>query len=237
MSSDVKYLGAKLDSQLNINKDITMKIQKVMSNFTCIKAIWKYLTKQACMTLVLSLCITHLDYGNALLYGLPKKSTKRLQTVQNMCAKLVLQYSKYSSATPALMDLHWLPIKQHIQYKILTITYRTIQNRVPKYTMDLLRPHKPKRGNMQSNNSGLKLKVPLIKYNTFATRSLSYAAATLWNGLPTNIRECKTLGRFKSSLNTYLHRKAFKPACAHDLILFVKYMYRCYNPLLHVRCI
>ena len=72
MSSDVKYLGGTLDSQFSFNKDITTKIRKVMSNFTHIKAIWKYITKQACMTLVLSLCITHLDYGNALLYGLPK---------------------------------------------------------------------------------------------------------------------------------------------------------------------
>ena len=45
MSSDVKYLGGTLDSQLSFNKDITMNIQKVMLNFTYIKAIWKYLTK------------------------------------------------------------------------------------------------------------------------------------------------------------------------------------------------
>ena len=100
------------------------------------------------MTLVLSLCVTHLDYGNALLYGLPKKSIKRLQIVQNMCAKLVLQCSKYSSAIEALMDLYWLPIEQCIQYKILTIKFRTIQNSALKYSMDLLRPDEPKRGNM-----------------------------------------------------------------------------------------
>ena len=187
-----------------------------MSNFTHIKAIQKYLTKQACMTLVLSLCVTHLDYGNALLYGLPKKSIKRLQTVQNMCAKLVLQHSKYSSATQVLMDLHWLPIEQCIQYKMLTITYRTIQNRAPKYIMDLLKPDGLKRGNIHSNESGLKLKVLPIKYNTFAARSSSYGAATLWNGLPTNIRGCKTLDRFKSSLKTYLYRIAFNSACTHD---------------------
>ena len=72
MTPDVKYLGGNLDSELNFNKDITMKIWKVMSNFACIKAIWKYLTKQACTKPVLSLCLSHLDYGNALLYGLPK---------------------------------------------------------------------------------------------------------------------------------------------------------------------
>ena len=62
---------------------------------------------------------------------------------------------------------------------------------------------------MWSNKTGLKLKVPLIKYNTFATWSFSYAAATLWNVLPTNIWECKTLDKFKGSLKTHLYRKAF----------------------------
>ena len=45
--------------------------------------------------------------------------------------------------------------------------------------MDLLKANEPKRDNMHSNKTGLKLKVPLIKSNTFATRSFSYAAATL----------------------------------------------------------
>ena len=72
MTPNIRHLGGKLDSELNFNKDITMKIQKAMSNFACIKAIWKYITKQACTILVLSLCIMHLDYGNALLYGIPK---------------------------------------------------------------------------------------------------------------------------------------------------------------------
>ena len=53
--------------------------------------------------------------------------------------------------------------------------------------MDLLKANEAKRDNMWSNKVGLKLKVPLVKYNTFATRSFSYAAATLWNALPTNI--------------------------------------------------
>ena len=33
MTPDVKYLGGTLDSELNFNKDISMKIRKAMSNF------------------------------------------------------------------------------------------------------------------------------------------------------------------------------------------------------------
>ena len=56
-----------------------------------------------------------------------QKSIERLQMVQNICAKLVVQHSKYSSATQALMDLHWLPVEQCIHCRILTITYRAIK--------------------------------------------------------------------------------------------------------------
>ena len=94
MSSDVKYLGWILYNKLNFNKHITTKIKKPMSKFISIMTIWKYLSKRACITLVFMLCILHLDYGNALLYGLPKKSIKRVQTVQNIHTKLVLQCSK-----------------------------------------------------------------------------------------------------------------------------------------------
>ena len=103
--------------------------------------------------------------------------------------------------------------------------YRGIHNKVPKYIIDLLKGNEPKRDNMWSNKTGLKLKVPLIKYNIFTTRSFSYTAATLWNALPTNIWECKTLGKFKCSLKTHLYWKAFNlQACTHYWLLYEKCM-------------
>ena len=59
-----------------------------MLNFIKIKAIRPSLTTAACHTLVLKLCISHLDYTNALLYGMTKKLKSRYQRIQNMCAKL-----------------------------------------------------------------------------------------------------------------------------------------------------
>ena len=114
-----------------------------------------------------------------------------------MCAKLVLQCSKYLSTTQELVNLHWLPIEQWIQFKILTITYKAINNTMPKYIMDLIETSKLRRDNMQSNNVRVMLNVASVKYKTFAARSFSYVAPKLWNELSKNIRESKTLGNFK----------------------------------------
>ena len=44
-----------------------------------------------------------------------------MQAVQNMAAKITLGRGKYDSATSCLVQLHWLPIKFRIDYKIISI--------------------------------------------------------------------------------------------------------------------
>ena len=69
MSNVVRYTGWFLDQSLTFNNHICQKRRAAMGNLTWIKSIRKYLSKDACATLVLMLCISHLDYRNALLYG------------------------------------------------------------------------------------------------------------------------------------------------------------------------
>ena len=123
--------------------------------------------------------ISHLDYGNALLYGLPQKSENWYQLVQNICAKLDLNRSKYSSSVDALCTLHWLPIEERIQFKILTLTYKCLENKSLKCLTDLILVKKPRKENLQSDSNGKLLEIPHIRRQTFAARSFSYTAPTL----------------------------------------------------------
>ena len=123
VSKVARYLGGFLDQNLNFKKHIEEKTKKAMANIIKMCAIWKYLTVQSCTTLVLMLCITHLDYANTMLYGLPSITLRKYQTIQNICAKLVLNKNRYSSSLWALKKLHWLPIQQKIGDKILTTTF------------------------------------------------------------------------------------------------------------------
>ena len=90
-SPSVKYLGVTLEENLNLKEHILTKCRKAIANFVRIHKIHQYLTKDACTTLVLGLCISHLDYANALYYGLPDKTISHLQIIQTMCAKLTLK--------------------------------------------------------------------------------------------------------------------------------------------------
>ena len=119
----VRYLGGYMDCNLNFKEHKSQKIKKVMTSFTRIRSIRRFISMEACMTLVLMLCISHLDYGNSLLYGLPKKDKRKTyQLKQNICAKLILWESRYASSIDVLHRLHWVPIQQHIEFKILVLT-------------------------------------------------------------------------------------------------------------------
>ena len=70
----VKYLGVTLDENLIPKKYIILKCRKAMTNFVMLHNVHKFLSKDACTTFVLGLCISHLDYAHALFYGLLQKN-------------------------------------------------------------------------------------------------------------------------------------------------------------------
>ena len=63
---------------------------------------------------MLSLAISHLDYGNAILIGCPDTTLGLMQKVQNTAARMVLNKHQSHSATKCLKQLHWLPSNQEL---------------------------------------------------------------------------------------------------------------------------
>ena len=175
----VRYQGGFLDQHLNFKKHINEKAKKAVANIIQMHAIHKYLTVQSCTTLVLMLCITHLNYANAVLYGLPSSTLRKYQTIQNSCAKLILNKNRYSSSSWVLKKLHWLPIQQRIEHKILMTTFKCITSTAPKYLQDLISIKSNTWDNMQSNNTGTMLCTPKVKYQTFSAWSFRYSAPKL----------------------------------------------------------
>ena len=65
----------------------------------------------------------YLLFISSLLYGLPAYQLNKLQMVQNAATRLIFLESKYCHVRPLLYNLHWLPVKLRIDFKILLLTY------------------------------------------------------------------------------------------------------------------
>ena len=73
-----------MDQELSFRQHIMNKCQVAMLNIQRIKLIRNILNEDTTHTLVLSLMMSHLDYCNAIFYGMPEVDLKRLQGVQNV---------------------------------------------------------------------------------------------------------------------------------------------------------
>ena len=197
-----------MDEHLSFKQHVTRKCQIAMHNYFKIRSIRQLLNTPTTAHLCLSLCMSHLDYCNSVLYGLSETTICKLQRIQNMCARLTLRWSKRDSIMGCLKELHWLPIKQHIEYKILILTHKCFNKNGPKYLQDLINPQQPKREGLRSAQMMNLLLRPTTKCKTFADRSFSVAVPVLWNALPDSLRTMDLLP-FRKVLKTHLFRKAF----------------------------
>jgi len=208
LTDQVGYLGALLQSDMSMEKFISAICRKANYNLQNIRAIRKYLDVATCKTLMHALVISHLDYANALLAGLPKNQLNKLQSIQNYAAKVTLGRKKYDSSTQALFDLHWLPIEQRIDYKVLSYVYKSVNDQAPKYLQELL----TKRASKYDLRcyKAKELEIPTVKSAGFGDRAFSVNGPKKWNKLPKNIRMAPSFDSFKGLLKTHLFRTAFK---------------------------
>ena len=89
-SHEIKYLGAWLDSDLTLETHVKRKCAMAMTKLQRIKSIRKYLMVESSAKLVVSLCLSQLDYSNSILAGLLEWTIMHMQRIEKYGAKLVL---------------------------------------------------------------------------------------------------------------------------------------------------
>ena len=151
-SSSARNIGVIFDKKLSLECHITAVCKSCFFHIHNIWKIRKWLSVTACETLVHAFISSKLDFCNSLLYGLPKSSINKLQRVQNAAARLISFSRKRDHITPILYNLHWLPVDQRIEYKILLITFKILNGISPSYLSDLIQPYKPSRSLRSSSD-------------------------------------------------------------------------------------
>ena len=90
--------------------------------------------------------------------GLNRKSIRQLQLVHKAAARVLTNTKKLEQITAVLRSLHRLPVSQRIDFKIVLLVYKALNDLGPKYMQDLLVPYEASRP-PRSSGTGL-LSVP-----------------------------------------------------------------------------
>ena len=203
-----------------------------MRQLHCIRP---YLDSTTACTTATSIVHSKLDYCNSLYYNLTESQITRLQQVQNSLAHAVAPKSCH--ITPILCSLHWLQITEHIEYKLLSLTYKVLTATQSPYLHNLISVQPPR--STQSSSLITLARQPTSSSWHMTDCSFRYASPCLWNQLPSFFRQPHsspsvpdlpvhdpttsshsvnsplspsiTPSRFHIRLKTYLFHKSFPP--------------------------
>jgi hypothetical protein len=205
----VRDLGVLLDSELSMKQHISKVTSTCFFLLRRLKQVRRVLGPDITANLVSAFVLSRLDYCNALFAGLPKSTILPLQRVQNAAARLITGLRSRDHVTPALLQLHWLPVQYRIIYKLCVLMHLAHTRRGPSYLTNLLTACAdiPSLSRLRSASSS-RYVLPRTSLR-FGERAFSFAAPSAWNDLPEELRRISDSNAFKKQLKSYLFSRAY----------------------------
>ena len=208
-SSCVTNIGATFDKHMKLNMQINKSCRSAWFSLYTISKIKKYLTTDQKKSAVHAYVTSKIDSNNSLYIGLPKTTLlNKLSRVQHASARFITSTPKQPDALPMLKALHWLPIEERVEFKVLLLAFKALIGEGPSYIKELIPPKTSKK--MLRSSSANELAEERSYSTGYGDRAFSIAAPKLWNQLPRAIRDCKTVVSFKSKLKTHFFQLVFK---------------------------
>ena len=147
------------------------------------------------------------SYQNGVTHLQDFRNKKILEFCHRWHCQTYISIRKHDHITPILMDLHWLPVNQRIQFKILLLTFKSLNGLAPVYIDEMIQRYVPNR-KLRSSSAFL-LKQNKWNLKSYGFRTFTVAAPFLWNSLPLEVKSSPSLNIFKSKLKTHLFKCAF----------------------------
>jgi len=198
-SSTVLNLGVYIDSDLSMQSHVQRTVASGFAALRQIRSVLRSLPSTALETLVVSLVLTRLDYGNATLAGIPENLLRRLQAVLNASARTIAGLPRSALITTLLAGLHWLRAAERIKFKLDVCLHCS----APCYLSTQLTrvADIPSRQRLRSSATDALL-VRLTRLVTFGDRAFPVEVAKLWNELPGDVTASQSLAAFRRQLKT-----------------------------------
>jgi hypothetical protein len=191
-----KYLGLWFDSNMTWESHMDKMCSKLSQRLGIIRRIRNCLPQETAKTLVQSMVLPILDYGDIVWANCTSKLQSRLQRFQNRAGKLILKCSYLTPSVKVRKLLSWPTLQEKQHFHICAMTYKCYHGIVPPYLLSCFTPLIK----VHSHNTRLSKSNGVFissNQNNSALRKFVYRGGTLWNKLPENIKQADSFDKFK----------------------------------------
>ncbi len=137
-TSTVCNLGVMFDSKMSMKAHVSSINRSDYPQLKNVRAIKPFLDMEAANRAAHAFVSFCLDARNSILYGIALGQLQCIQRTQNTASRIITNTRRYDHITPVLHQLHWLPIQERIEFKVLCLTYKTLHNMAPLYLTQFL---------------------------------------------------------------------------------------------------
>jgi len=211
----VTCLGVNIDCELTF----AQHTKRTAANcFYQIRQLWtirRALSADNARMLVHALVSSRVDYCNSVLHRVAVVHLRPLQSAVNAAARLITKKRKFDPISATLRDeLHWLPVRQRIEYKLCLLAFKSQRQLAPSYLSLMCVPVSTdsSRCHLRSASRG-DLIIPRTRTASYGPRSFAVSGPTCWNRLPAALKSSSlSPGQFCRQLKTVLFETAYMRA-------------------------
>jgi len=104
--------------------------------------------------------------------------------------------NKRPQSVQVSLQLHWLPVRSRIVYKLFCIMHSVHTGKCPAYLKNTVQPAAARQSRSDLRSSTSAYLLPRLK-TKFRERAFSHAGPSAWNALPIHIRDVPSPNSFR----------------------------------------
>jgi len=199
----LKCLGIIFDRTLTWSDHIENAAKICFIRMQALYRVRDVFTLEQMKTLCQALIFSIINYMLIIVGSTAKKYLKIYDKIVRSVSRLVLRVRKFDPVAEKIkIELKWLLIDNMYEYNLLRFMYGLCNyERIPAFSDYVRKVDKVHRYSTRTKNKCSYIFSPRLE---IGTRVIQYKAVRLWNMLPEEIREAKSIGIFKKMLKNHL---------------------------------
>ena len=199
----VKNLGVHMDCCMTFDTHMNAVNNKLMGTLIFLNRLTNRFDQNCRIMIVQSLILSVLNYGLKVWGSASKSTLYKAQKLQNFAGKVAVGGARRRDhASPILERLNWLRIDKKYIYELCIFIFKIKLREVPEWLFEFPTASEL-RGAAMITRQNHKLFIPHTRTKNGA-RNLYVEGPRLWNSLPDNMINCRSLPSFKKILFNYL---------------------------------
>lgn len=200
-SKQVKNLGIIFDNYMAFDGHIDYLYRNTIGTLLFLNHLKNKLDKDTRIMLTQSLALSKVNYCFKIWGSAGKSQMQKVQKLQNFASKIAIgNVRKYDRATPCLNKLKWLKMEEKYRYELCVFMYKIVNKLIPGTLLPLTPVYRVSQATTRQSND---FYIPVNRTNT-GGRELAKSCPRLWNCLPREIREVRTLRSFQRNLKEHM---------------------------------